>query len=208
MATTGSAHKNRQGAETRRHLIRVAERLFAERGLDGVSIRGVNAAAHLGAASIHYHFGSKERLVEAVVDEHGAWVSARVGARVRALAERPDPPSAIELVEAIALPCLELLERDPVRGLRWVKIAAQLTLASDERLATLYPEPSAQMLAQLRRAFPDVADDRLLLRWSVAGRTLIQMLSHVDRAAAEPRRYGAELVNFVAGGLAALRTES
>jgi hypothetical protein len=89
-----------------------------------------------------------------------------------------------------------------------VKITAQLTLAGDERLATLYPEPSAQMLTQLRRTFPDVADERLLLRWSVASRTLIQMLSHVDHAPGDPRRYGAELVNFVAGGLAALRTES
>ena len=89
-----SAAKNRQGRDTRRQLVRVAERLFAEHGVDGVSIRAVNAAADLGAASIHYHFGSKDKLVEAVIDEHGAWVSARVQARAAELAARPDRRAA------------------------------------------------------------------------------------------------------------------
>ena len=87
-----------------------------------------------GAASIHYHFGSKHKLVEAVVDEHGAAVSERVDARVRELAARQASPTATELVEAIALPYLELLERDPVRGLRWVKITAQLTVSNADEL--------------------------------------------------------------------------
>ena len=207
MASSGSAHKNRQGVETRRQLVKVAERLFAEQGIDGVSIRAVNAAANLGAASIHYHFGSKHKLLEAVVDEHGAAVSERVDARVRELAARQASPTATELVEAIALPYLELLERDPVRGLRWVKITAQLTVSNADELAALYPGPSAAVLTQLRRAFPDVPEDRVLLRWSVATRTLSQMLSHADQGATGLREYVAELVNFVAGGLAALRTE-
>lgn len=202
-----TATKNRQGIETRRQLVKVAERLFAERGLDGVSIRAVNAAADLGAASIHYHFGSKERLIDAVVDEHGAWVSARVTARIDELAARSTPPSATDLVQAIATPYLELLERDRVRGLRWVKITAQLTMSGDDRLTALYPNPSSRMLEQLRRAFPDVTEDRLVMRWSVASRTLLQMLSHGDRWSAGLREYVAELVHFVAGGLAALASE-
>src|SRR3954452_7097360 len=206
----GSVAKNRQGRDTRRHLVRVAERLFAEHGVDGVSIRAINAAADLGAASIHYHFGSKEKLIEAVVDEHGAWVSARVQARAAELAARPEPPRGVELVQAIAVPYLELLERERVRGLRWVKINAQLAMAGDAPFVDLYPEPSAAILAEVRRAFPEVPEDRLLLRWSVASRTLIQMLSHADRwtdASGALREYVAELVDFVAGGLDAVRVE-
>lgn len=208
MASQGSAHKNRQGVETRRQLVKVAERLFAEQGIDGVSIRAVNAAANLGAASIHYHFGSKQKLIEAVVDEHGAAVSARVEARVRELSEREAIPTPTELVEAIALPYLELLERDSLRGLRWVKITAQLTVAGPDELTALYPGPSAAMLEQLRRAFPDVPEQRVLLRWSVAARTLMQMLSHADRCGSGLREYVVELVNFVAGGLGALHAEA
>ena len=79
------------------------------------------------------------------------------------------------------MPYLELLERERVRGLRWVKINAQLAMAGDAAFVDLYPEPSAAILAEFRRAFPEVPEDRLLLRWSVASRTLIQMLSHADR---------------------------
>jgi hypothetical protein len=81
-------------------------------------------------------------------------------------------------------------------------------MAGDDRLAALYPEPSSGMLEQLRRAFPDVAEDRLLVRWSVASRTLIQMLSHADGRSAGIGDYVAELVHFVAGGLAALHSET
>lgn len=49
-------------------LILAAERLFAERGVDGVSLRQVNQAANQkNNAAAHYHFGSKDGLVTAVL---------------------------------------------------------------------------------------------------------------------------------------------
>jgi len=53
--------------DTRTSLIEWAERLFAERGINGVSLREIGAAAgqrNTGAA--RYHFGSKEGLLDAV----------------------------------------------------------------------------------------------------------------------------------------------
>ena len=63
------------GAETRRRIKVVAQRLFAERGIDGVSVQEIlGAAGQRNRASLQYHFGSKEALIaELVVD----------GARVR-----------------------------------------------------------------------------------------------------------------------------
>lgn len=49
-------------------LILAAERLFAEHGIEGVSLRQVNQAArHRNSSAAHYHFGSKEGLVQAVL---------------------------------------------------------------------------------------------------------------------------------------------
>ena len=47
-----------------------AQRLFSARGIDGVSVRDIVAAAGLrNGASLHYYFGSKERLLrELVID--------------------------------------------------------------------------------------------------------------------------------------------
>ncbi|MFN8628716.1 MAG: helix-turn-helix domain-containing protein [Candidatus Binatia bacterium] len=44
-----------------------AEELFATFGVEGVSIRSINAAAGLAAPSVHYHFGSKDDLLSAVL---------------------------------------------------------------------------------------------------------------------------------------------
>jgi AcrR family transcriptional regulator len=49
-------------------LILAAERLFAERGIEGVSLRQINQAANQkNIAAAHYHFGSRDGLVHAVL---------------------------------------------------------------------------------------------------------------------------------------------
>lgn len=54
------------GVETRTRLLDVAEKLFAERGFHGVSLREIVSAAGVNVAAAHYHFGSKEELFEQV----------------------------------------------------------------------------------------------------------------------------------------------
>ena len=58
------------GAETRALLKQQAQRLFAKRGLDGVTIQDiVTAAGQRNSASLRYYFGSKEALIkELIVD--------------------------------------------------------------------------------------------------------------------------------------------
>jgi AcrR family transcriptional regulator len=53
--------------DTRLRLIETAERLFAERGVNGVSLREIGAeAGQRNTGAVRYHFGSKEALVDAV----------------------------------------------------------------------------------------------------------------------------------------------
>ena len=49
-------------------LVVTAERLFALHGIDGVSLRQIAAEAGSGNNSaVHYHFGSKDGLIEAIL---------------------------------------------------------------------------------------------------------------------------------------------
>lgn len=50
-------------AETRGRVLDAAERLFAERGIEAVSIRDITRAAGANLAAINYHFGTKQELV-------------------------------------------------------------------------------------------------------------------------------------------------
>lgn len=47
-------------------IIQAAEKLFADRGFDGTSVRDIADAAAVNLAMISYYFGSKEKLMEAM----------------------------------------------------------------------------------------------------------------------------------------------
>src|SRR5579875_3123489 len=54
----------------RDRLLKAAERLFAERGFDGVSVREIATAAEVNSASVAYYFRSKEGLLSEVYRRH------------------------------------------------------------------------------------------------------------------------------------------
>jgi TetR/AcrR family transcriptional regulator len=55
--------------DLRNNLISIATRLFAERGLNGVSIRQLSKSAGVSISMISYHFGGKEGLYSSVLQE-------------------------------------------------------------------------------------------------------------------------------------------
>lgn len=48
-------------------IIKITEKLFAEKGFDGTSIREIAKAAAINVAMISYYFGSKEKLLETII---------------------------------------------------------------------------------------------------------------------------------------------
>ena len=52
------------GSSTPERILLAAERLFSARGIDAVSLREITTAAGVNSAAAHYHFGSKEAVLE------------------------------------------------------------------------------------------------------------------------------------------------
>lgn len=48
-------------------ILNVSLKLFAEKGFDGTSIRDIAKAADINVAMVSYYFGSKEKLLEAII---------------------------------------------------------------------------------------------------------------------------------------------
>ena len=48
-------------------ILQVAEELFAAKGFDGTSIREIAKKANINIAMVSYYFGSKEKLLEALI---------------------------------------------------------------------------------------------------------------------------------------------
>jgi AcrR family transcriptional regulator len=59
---------NESSPDTKTRILDVAEELFAEQGLDRVSIRDITEAAKANLAAVNYHFGGKEELIAAVFE--------------------------------------------------------------------------------------------------------------------------------------------
>lgn len=105
---------------TDRRLLLAAERLFAERGIDAVSLRAIMAEAGTNVASVHYHFGSKSALVDALIKERSAQVSLRRTELLDAIDGSPEL-NARQLAEAFVRPVAEMVSSG---GSDWVTFVA------------------------------------------------------------------------------------
>src|SRR5262245_58342721 len=59
--------------DKRIHILTVAEQLFAENGFDGTSVRDIAQQANVNLAMISYYFGSKEKLLEALIEDRAGY---------------------------------------------------------------------------------------------------------------------------------------
>lgn len=85
--------------DTRGRLLRAAERLFARHGVHGVTVRQLNAAAGVrNTSALHYHFGSRDGLVRAIVERHQAVVDAERARRLEGLGEDAPVRDLVALV--------------------------------------------------------------------------------------------------------------
>jgi AcrR family transcriptional regulator len=123
---------------TRERILRTGERLFAERGFNGVSVRELAAAAQVNIASIGYHFDSKEGLLSEVYRRHceplieerlrGLEAAARLRGRARVAA----------IIEAFVRPALAQVEVED--GATFIRLRAVLSGENSELLEKLVAE--------------------------------------------------------------------
>ncbi len=66
------------GGSTRQHIIDTAYSLFYQRGFRRVGVDGVAEHAGLTKRTLYYHFASKDELLAAVLEHHGALAMQRI----------------------------------------------------------------------------------------------------------------------------------
>ena len=96
--------------DTKSAILDAAEQAFAEHGFEAASLRSIIATAKVNVAAIHYHFGSKEALIEAVFERRLKPVNSRRLALLDAAEARAgSAPAPLEaVVRALAEPMLAL----------------------------------------------------------------------------------------------------
>src|SRR4051795_9853399 len=104
--------------DTRTQILDAAERLLAEHGFRGTSVRAITDLAGVNLAAVGYHFGSKAELLAAVARRVIEPINAAQSAGLdRGVAPASAPPVA-ELVEAFAGPLFDQMPAGDEGGAR------------------------------------------------------------------------------------------
>ncbi len=108
--------------DTRLALMRAAEQLFAQHGVDRVSLREIAiAAGQRNVSAATYHFGSKRELIEAILERHSLpvqelWTPAL---------ESTEPPSLQLLIDLLVKPLVDKVD-DADGGRCYLELCAEL----------------------------------------------------------------------------------
>jgi len=139
--------------DARAALISAAERLFAARGTNGVSLREITRAAdQRNTTALQYHFADREGLLRALLIKHGRDVDARRDILLDQY-ETTGRADLRALASALILPLIAKLS-DPDGGREYLQIAAELLNVTNQMVRP--GQPAAIVLGQ---------DDGSVARW-------------------------------------------
>ncbi len=169
---------------TRKKIIAAAEKLFAERGIDAVSLNEINTASgQKNKSGLHYHFGNKAGLIQAIIDKH---VPSIIEHRQQLLDDliNSGDTSMQGLVTALVLPVAEKL-CDPDGGISYIRMNAQLVDSAEFGLSDLqkdYAEAEQESLITiLTGAMPDMPEPLIKMRLLIVNGVLFHSLANYSR---------------------------
>lgn len=167
--------------QTREALVKAAEQLFAEQGIEAASLNEITRlAGQKNRSALGYHFGNREALLDAVLRRHSDGIG-EVRAGLLAALTPHSPLRAV--VEALVLPLAAKLD-DPDGGAAYLRICAQM-FASEElhsfRLRADRTRRSDTLMQALLPRIPALPPAQAKLRMQLVGSFLFHSLS--DHAA-------------------------
>lgn len=178
--------------DTAARLLDAAERIFATRGIEAASVRAITQAAGANIAAVHYHFGSKHDLVQALVARRVGEMTAARRPLLDALLER-DEVTVRDVAEAWVRPLAAMAFRDDGARRTYLSFLVVMHAGSPQlrALATEVFRPQHERFATLlARALPDVDEPVRWLRFTAAADTTIRALADPDRTTAPWRAHG------------------
>ena len=169
---------------TRERLLLTAEKLMGERGINGVSLREITReAGQRNASALHYHFGSRDGLIEAIFEKRMRLIDEN---RLRLIAEMEKDgrlKDVRNIAEAVVRPISEFLWADD-GSVNYIRFLTEMFLSPDMDIDKFV---RGRMDAGLRRCFhelqlllPDMPEAVLRQRFVIMMRAGSFALADID----------------------------
>ncbi|MBP6106059.1 MAG: TetR family transcriptional regulator [Steroidobacteraceae bacterium] len=157
----GTAGTGSRSQATRERILDAAERLFAQRGFYGISVRDITGAAEVDVALASYHFGNKQGLLEAVVMRRAEDLNTERSARldaVLAAAKGRRPPKIEDVIDAFTHPLLDRSSRGSPGWKSYFALIAEVNNSPEfggVLMSRFFDPVVEKFIDAIRRALPD-----------------------------------------------------
>lgn len=209
--------KSQQSQETRDRILDSAEELFSSHGLYGVTVRNVATHAAVDTALIHYYFGTKRGLFDAVFERRAEGINAaRLAAMNAYEAECGDEVTIRGALRAFLQP---ILDEDRQNDPGWRNYSALVALANNskewggEMMSRLFDDVIRRLIVLLKRAMPEARDEDLYWSYQMLSGSLMLLQANTGRIellsggvcrSDDVDAFGERLIEFASSGFEAL----
>ena len=170
--------------DTQTQILDAAEQLFAEQGFGATSLRSIIRAAGVNLAAAHYHFGSKEKLIEATVHRMAKPIVKSQLEQLAVLEAAETPPSVESILRALLQPGLEIIyQTTGERGLIQARLMGRCrTEPTIEPMAQQeFSATSQRFIAALQRVLPQQSHGVVKWKFDLVIAMLIRVLCAADQ---------------------------
>jgi AcrR family transcriptional regulator len=204
---------------SREKLICSAERLFADRGFDGVSVRDIANSAGVNSALVGYYFRGKEGLLSEVYTRHCEPLKRERARLLDEYSKAASGPTLEQVIEAFIRPSLEVTTdkhgRTNFTRLRAV-LSAENSALLEKLVAENFDQSSGIFVDALCKCLPELTREDIFWRfhfllgtiyYTGAGPNRIRTLSKGRCDPSDPVATCRHLIPFLAAGFRAPQVE-
>lgn len=209
---------SKQNPDTRERILDAAEALFVEHGFEATSMRMITGRAGVNLASVNYHFGSKEALIQDVFRRRLTWLNEE---RLRALERfekeaKGAPLKPHQIVEAFFGVSLRMAADTEHGGHTFMRLLGRTYTEPSAFVRQFLADEYAAVVPRFKQALfgslPDVPPEEILWRfhfmlgamsYAIAGTDALQLVAEHELDEKDPEALSRRLMPFLLGGLRA-----
>lgn len=170
---------------TRSRILLAALRAFSTRGFEATTLREITQSAGVNIAAIHYHFGSKEELIKAVVHAVAEPINRR---RREALASIPRnrAPTLEEVVTALVAPPVLLSFEQTGEWRLFIRLLIQMRAmpreSTNAAIFEQYDALASEFVEAMMRAEPGLHLREAYWRYAFAIGAMMYIVTDADES--------------------------